>query len=101
MKAIDNHSVDAVVSTIVLCSVDEIQECFKEICRILTPVSNGHSMEYGARKSNINYPFIYITNVKLIGGKILLLGTCPGSQVLPRENSATFFWMPWHMAIFT
>jgi len=40
MSFIESNSVDVVVSTLVLCSVDNIEKCLQEIIRILKPVSN-------------------------------------------------------------
>lgn len=39
MKKIENQSVSAVVSTLVLCSVESVEQALKEIIRILKPVS--------------------------------------------------------------
>lgn len=38
MRDIPDNSVDAVVSTLVLCSCDKVQEVYGEICRVLVPV---------------------------------------------------------------
>lgn len=40
MTGIPDHSVDVVVSTLVLCSVPNLQKVFKEIRRVLVPVSD-------------------------------------------------------------
>ena len=40
MKMIESNSVDAVVMTLVLCSVDSIEQILQEIKRVLAPVSN-------------------------------------------------------------
>lgn len=39
MKEIENESVSAVVSTLVLCSVESVEQVLKEIIRVLKPVS--------------------------------------------------------------
>lgn len=39
MSEIPNKSIDAVVSTLVLCSCDKTKEAFQEISRVLIPVS--------------------------------------------------------------
>lgn len=39
MKKIEDQSVSAVVSTLVLCSVDSVEQSLKEIIRVLKPVS--------------------------------------------------------------
>ena len=39
MKKIENQSVSTVVSTLVLCSVESVEQVLKEIIRILKPVS--------------------------------------------------------------
>jgi len=39
MAVIESGSVDAVVSTLVLCSVTDVDRCLKEVIRVLKPVS--------------------------------------------------------------
>ena len=41
MKKIDDQSVSAVVSTLVLCSVESVEQSLKEVIRVLKPVSLG------------------------------------------------------------
>ncbi|ODM92956.1 Methyltransferase-like protein 7A [Orchesella cincta] len=46
MKEIPSQSVDAVVSTLVLCSADGLQKTFKEIQRVLVPGGKFFFMEH-------------------------------------------------------
>lgn len=39
MKDIEDNSIDVVVSTLVLCSVDSVEQTLKEVHRIIAPVS--------------------------------------------------------------
>ena len=39
LKKIEDQSVSAVVSTLVLCSVESVEQALKEIIRVLKPVS--------------------------------------------------------------
>ena len=39
MKDVEDNSVDVVVSTLVLCSVDNVEKTLKEVQRVLAPVS--------------------------------------------------------------
>lgn len=39
MKGVESNSVDVVVSTLVLCSVEDLNKTFKEVQRVLAPVS--------------------------------------------------------------
>lgn len=39
MKGIEDESVDVVVSTLVLCSVESMEKTLEEVGRVLTPVS--------------------------------------------------------------
>lgn len=40
MRHVEDESVDVVVSTLVLCSVRDVQRTLKEVQRVLVPVRN-------------------------------------------------------------
>ncbi|CAL8101046.1 unnamed protein product [Orchesella dallaii] len=46
MKDIPSHSIDAVVSTLVLCSAEDLQNIYKEIRRVLVPGGKFFFMEH-------------------------------------------------------
>lgn len=52
LKAVEDNSVDVVVCTLVLCSVQDTQKVLQEAKRVLKPVSLGQSV-LSWRKSNI------------------------------------------------
>ncbi|CAB3365550.1 Hypothetical predicted protein [Cloeon dipterum] len=68
MRQIASDSVDVVVSTIVLCSIDHVSAVLSEIKRVLAPV------EQRARQYRVGK---YL-NLEILGRKVLLLGARDG-----------------------
>lgn len=60
MDMVKDNSVDVVVVTLVLCSVDKVEATLKEILRVLTPVSErGSGCESESKKEYANYTFLW------------------------------------------
>ena len=83
MKDIEDGSIDIVVSTLVLCSVPNVQAALKEIQRVLAPVCTPAINWFSC------FDYFQIS----IGWKILLLGAHPGKRIQIRPNVSTFVFL--------
>jgi len=63
-----DESVDAVVMTLVLCSVADPKKCIKEIKRVLKPGGKFFYMEHIAADSKSQYGLRLLQNILMLGG---------------------------------
>lgn len=90
MKEIEDSSVDAVVSTLVLCSVDSVEQTLSEIHRVLAPVSI-------SIKSSIHGYFSYkkVVQMSWQGGKFYYwehVYDTPGTALHKLQTLLTPIW---------
>jgi SAM-dependent methyltransferase len=71
MKDIPDNSVDVVVSTLVLCSVPDVQKVYKEICRVLVPGGKFLFMEHV-----IDDKLSFIKVIQILAGSLGIFQFC-------------------------
>ena len=74
MKGIEDSSIDAVVSTLVLCSVDCLEKTLKEVQRVLAPVSTKliMSSNYTTKLSLISFLLVNRVENFTIGNMFMM-----------------------------